>query len=108
MVTRCTAADDEAAAASKAKRVVKEKTPFSIDFATPATVMSKELFEPGTKTATMLPKSKRKATDSHMLPDDMHFNSQQLLRLFLKPKVLVRRLLRSAVGCKAECSPRST
>jgi condensin complex subunit 2 len=66
--------------------------PFSIDFTTPATLSSKELFEPGTKTATMLPKSKRKATEDHTLPDDMHFNSQQLLRLFLKPKAIVRPL----------------
>lgn len=85
----CTAAEEDAAA-GKGKRTVKEKVPFSIDFSTPATVSSKELFEPGTKTATMLPKSKRKVTDNHMLPDDMHFNSSQLLRLFLKPKAMVR------------------
>lgn len=29
--------------------------------------------------------------DDHRLPDDMHFTSQQLLRLFLKPKFTVSR-----------------
>jgi len=70
---------------------------------------SKKLFEAGTKTATTLPvpklkkrkvagaKKGKKATpevdveerDEHLLPDDMHFSSRQLLRLFLKPKFTV-------------------
>jgi condensin complex subunit 2 len=29
------------------------------------------------------------ARDEHLLPDDMHFSSRQLLRLFMKPKFTV-------------------
>jgi hypothetical protein len=40
-----------------------------------------------------LPKSKTKAlnNDLHLLPDDLQFNSERLLKLFLKPhfKVMV-------------------
>jgi len=93
-----------------APRQRKEKLPFVIDFESPSTLTSKKLFEPGTKTATSLPApklKKRKVTkgtkkskkaipeveveerDEHLLPDDMHFSSRQLLRLFLKPKFTV-------------------
>jgi condensin complex subunit 2 len=92
-----------------APRQRKEKLPFVIDFENPSTMTSKKLFEPGTKTATALPapklkkrkvagakKGKKVTTeidvedrDEHLLPDDMHFSSRQLLRLFLKPKFTV-------------------
>jgi hypothetical protein len=35
-----------------------------------------------------LPKSTDKA-QKYLLPEDMHFSSKQLLRLFLKPKFMV-------------------
>ena len=43
----------------------------------------KELFAQ-TNATTRLAASAR--TDSHVLPDDMHFDSKQLLSFFLKPK----------------------
>lgn len=88
--------------APKASR--KEKTPFLIDFAAPSEINTKTLFTPGTKAAISQPaskgrrisgggkkKSKKAAkeeerSDEYLLPDDMHFSSRQLLRLFLKPK----------------------
>ena len=98
------------ATGATAARQRKEKLPFVIDFEGPSTVTTKKLFEPGTKTATTLPApkvKKRKVTkgtkrgkrvkeeeeveerNEHLLPDDMHFSSRQLLRLFLKPKFTV-------------------
>jgi condensin complex subunit 2 len=98
------------ATGATAARQRKEKLPFVIDFEGPSTITTKKLFEPGTKTATSLPApkiKKRKVTkstkrgkkvkqeeeveerDEHLLPDDMHFSSRQLLRLFLKPKFTV-------------------
>jgi hypothetical protein len=98
------------ATGATAARQRKEKLPFVIDFETPSTVSSKKLFEPGTKTAISLPAVKTKKRkigingkkgkkakeeeeeeerDEHLLPDDMHFSSRQLLRLFLKPKFTV-------------------
>jgi condensin complex subunit 2 len=66
----------------------KEKEPFKIDFAAP---MSQELanvlYTPATSASTIsLPKAQWKSKTRNLLPDDKHFNSKQLLRLFLKPK----------------------
>jgi condensin complex subunit 2 len=36
-----------------------------------------------------LPKTQWKSKSRNLLPDDMHFNSKQLLRLFLKPKAML-------------------
>ena len=81
------------------------KAPFTIDFASPATAStsSKTLFAPAprsTLTLTSSGKSKRsgkksvgdsrKRQEEWLLPDDMHFSSRQLLRLFLKPKFALR------------------
>lgn len=70
----------------------------------PSAPTSKELFVPATGTTILLPagtgattsmSSKRKSKkapakqDNHLLPDDMHFSSAQLLRLFRKPKFTV-------------------
>lgn len=92
--------------APKAARTAK--APFSIDFTSDAAAQTtKALFAPATKSNIMLPaaiptkssSSKRKRTrepeapikrkDEWLLPDDMHFSSRQLLRLFLKPKFAV-------------------
>jgi condensin complex subunit 2 len=68
--------------------VRKEKKPFAIDFSGSNPVSVKDLFAPGG--ATKLPQSrKRREHDTYTLPDDMHFTSQLLLRLFLKPKATV-------------------
>ncbi|KAJ8609441.1 hypothetical protein MRB53_039112 [Persea americana] len=69
-------------------RTRKEKEPFEIDFAAP---MSQELatalytHAPNNSTIT-LPKKDRRSRTRNLLPDDKHFNSKDLLKLFLKPK----------------------
>jgi condensin complex subunit 2 len=95
---------DAAAAAPKVARTAK--APFTIDFNAPSTAAtsSKTLFAPAPRSSLTLPSaakaarrrsSKRSIGDSKkrkeewLLPDDMHFSSRQLLRLFLKPKFAV-------------------
>jgi condensin complex subunit 2 len=66
----------------------KEKEPFEIDFASPMTqIMADALYIPSTSNSTIsLPKAQWKSKTRNLLPDDKHFNSRKLLRLFLKPK----------------------
>lgn len=66
----------------------KEKEPFQIDFAAPMTQpMADVLYTPAATAATIsLPKAQWKSKSHNLLPDDKHFNSRELLRLFLKPK----------------------
>ncbi|KZV96402.1 barren [Exidia glandulosa HHB12029] len=84
----------------------KEKKVFRIDFFAPPERTAKELFAPVTRGAgitlsalarpsstPVTTKGKRKAVapppdtrDNHILPDDMHFSSKELVTLFLKPK----------------------
>ncbi|WOO79743.1 Condensin complex subunit 2 [Vanrija pseudolonga] len=89
--------DPVAAAATKEKKEKKE--PFKIDFLGESSQTTKALFAPGTKSATQLPGSSRRGSkksaaaarrEEWLLPDDMHFSSRQLLRLFLKPKFALR------------------
>lgn len=77
---------DAAKPAPATKR--KEKEPFEIDFMAP---MSRTLCDAlGTmavsNAAISLPKKDWKSKTRNLLPDDKHFNSRDLLRLFLKPK----------------------
>lgn len=76
----------KASAPAQSKR--KEKEAFEIDFASsldPA--LAEMLYTPASSNATIsLPKTQWKSKTRNLLPDDKHFNSQQLLRLFLKPK----------------------
>jgi len=96
------AADDGAA---PAPRVKKDKVAFSLDFSGEPPVPIKELFAaaaPKSSITTAATKSSSSAAgrarkssptsadDDFTLPDDFHFNSQNLLRLFLKPKTTVR------------------
>ncbi|KAG8726798.1 hypothetical protein FRC12_023074, partial [Ceratobasidium sp. 428] len=81
----------------------KDKTAFMIDFETPSENTAKKLFVPGTASALTLPGAKTaqgtkkgsrnvkpvKKSD-YLLPNDMHFSSMQLLRLFMKPKFTVK------------------
>lgn len=91
-VTRRPVVDPEAAREKRAA-----KAPFTIDFGPSAKLSSRELFATSSA-STLLPKrrSGKKATsasrrrDEYLLPDDMHFSSRQLLRLFLKPKFALR------------------
>ncbi|KAL6709612.1 hypothetical protein ACN47E_001040 [Coniothyrium glycines] len=66
----------------------KEKEPFSIDFTAPMTQATADmLYTPATSNSTIsLPKAQWISKSRNLLPDDKHFNSRQLLRLFLKPK----------------------
>ena len=96
--TRLDKEEEDAAASNriagpKSKRAPKEAfhIEFSPDVEAPS---SKQLF--GTSNASItLPSAKRKRgavqekREDYLLPDDMHFSSQQLLTLFLKPKATV-------------------
>ncbi|KAI4909677.1 uncharacterized protein J4E92_010595 [Alternaria infectoria] len=66
----------------------KEREPFEIDFTAPMTqTLADVLYTPATSnSAISLPKAQWKSRSRNLLPDDKHFNSKQLLRLFLKPK----------------------
>ncbi|KAF2707132.1 barren [Pleomassaria siparia CBS 279.74] len=65
----------------------KEKEPFEIDFLAPMSQSSADaLYTSATSNSTIsLPKAQWKSKTRNLLPDDKHFNSKQLLRLFLKP-----------------------
>ncbi|KAF4534843.1 Condensin complex component cnd2 [Lasiodiplodia theobromae] len=77
---------NKASEAGPTKR--KEKEPFQIDFSAPMTQSTADaLYTPATtSSAILLPKAQWKSKSRNLLPDDKHFNSRQLLRLFLKPK----------------------
>lgn len=65
----------------------KEKETFEIDFLNPAANVPANLLEPPRSLSTIsMPKKDRISKSRHLLPDDKHFNSRQLLQLFLKPK----------------------
>lgn len=96
-------AEDATTATAKQR---KEKTAFSIDFSAPPLLSQKELFAAGPATAirtarksSVAPSARSRRSsrpapreDTYVLPDDFHFSSQLLLRLFLKPKTAVRLL----------------
>ncbi|KAI9655644.1 MAG: hypothetical protein M1831_004796 [Alyxoria varia] len=69
----------------------KEKESFEIDFAAPMTqAMADALYTPATSNSSIcLPRTQWKSKTRNLLPDDKHFNSRQLLRLFLKPKARI-------------------
>lgn len=77
---------NKASAPAQSKR--KEKEPFEIDFASPLSpALAEMLYTPASSNAAIsLPKTQWKSKTRNLLPDDKHFNSRQLLRLFLKPK----------------------
>lgn len=66
----------------------REKEPFEVDFLSPlGPGLAEMIYTPAASNASIsLPKSQWKSTTRNLLPDDKHFNSRQLLRLFLKPK----------------------
>ncbi|KAJ5204152.1 uncharacterized protein N7498_005031 [Penicillium cinerascens] len=77
-----------AASTSAAPKQKKEKEPFEIDFGAPLDAAVAELiYTPASSnSAISLPKTQWKTKGRNLLPDDKHFNSRNLLRLFLKPK----------------------
>ncbi|KAI1864331.1 hypothetical protein JX265_008702 [Neoarthrinium moseri] len=71
-----------------ATRPRKEKEPFEIDFASPLdTKLGEQIYTHASSNAAIcMPKKDWKSKTRNLLPDDKHFNSKQLLSLFLKPK----------------------
>ncbi|KAK4186477.1 hypothetical protein QBC35DRAFT_437260 [Podospora australis] len=66
----------------------KEKQPFEIDFSSPLDQsLADTLYTQASSNTTIsLAKKDWKSKSRNLLPDDKHFNSKQLLSLFLKPK----------------------
>lgn len=86
------------AAAPKAR---KEKEPFEIDFLKPLDAkIADMIYTPASSSsAIQMPKKEWKSKSKNLLPDDKHFSSRQLLRLFLKPKASIgSRKPKSAFG----------
>lgn len=79
---------DNAKATNAAPTKRKEKEPFEIDFAgTMSQTVADALYTPSLSSSYIsLPKAQWRSKTRNLLPDDKHFNSRQLLRLFLKPK----------------------
>jgi condensin complex subunit 2 len=75
-----------------ATRQRKEKEPFEIDFASTLDgKLAETIYTPASSnSAISLPKKDWKSKTRNLLPDDKHFNSKQLLSLFLKPKARMR------------------
>ncbi|KAJ5641026.1 Condensin complex subunit 2 [Penicillium herquei] len=80
--------DHTAASTTSAPKPRKEKEPFEIDFGAPLDHAIAELIymPASSNSAISLPKTQWKTKGRNLLPDDKHFNSRNLLRLFLKPK----------------------
>ncbi|KAK9421910.1 putative Condensin complex subunit 2/barren [Seiridium unicorne] len=76
----------------------KEKEPFEIDFASALDPkLADQIYtQASSNSAICMPKKDWRSKTRNLLPDDKHFNSKQLLSLFLKPKARMssrRRLL---------------
>jgi len=69
----------------------KEKEPFEIDFAAPLDPLLADLIytSASSNSSLCLPRTQWKSKTKNLLPDDKHFNSRQLLQLFLKPRARV-------------------
>ncbi|KAE8268170.1 hypothetical protein A4X09_0g4161 [Tilletia walkeri] len=90
-----TANKDEGATSSKTGEKRKAREAFAFDFSVDEAPEPKKLFSSSTGRGTAvitLPKStlKDKNRDEFLLPEDQHYNSKQLLRLFVKPKVTLQ------------------
>jgi condensin complex subunit 2 len=83
-------------------KVRKEKEPFEIDFLSSLdATLTEIIYTPASSnSAISMPKKDWKSKTRNLLPDDKHFNSKQLLRLFLKPKARMGSR-RPAIGVKA-------
>ncbi|MCJ1386608.1 hypothetical protein MMC17_009734 [Xylographa soralifera] len=69
----------------------KGKEPFEVNFASPLdSTLAELIYTPAVSNSTIcLPKTQWTSKTRHLLPDDKHFHSRQLLKLFLKPKASV-------------------
>lgn len=79
-----------------ATRQRKEKEPFEIDFKSPLDQKLADAIytQAASNSAISMPKKDWKSKTRNLLPDDKHFNSTQLLSLFLKPKARMNRRAR--------------
>ncbi|MCJ1405787.1 hypothetical protein MMC11_009017 [Xylographa trunciseda] len=66
----------------------KEKEPFEVNFIAPInSTLAELIYTPAASNSVIcLSKTQWTSKTRHLLPDDKHFNSRQLLQLFLKPK----------------------
>ncbi|KAI6825044.1 barren [Hortaea werneckii] len=78
----------EASKPTQPQRQRKEKEPFEIDFSAPmSSELATQLYTKASSNAAIsLPRNQCRSKTRNLLPDDKHFNSKDLLRLFLKPK----------------------
>lgn len=92
--------DTTKAAAPAAPKPRKEKEPFAIDFLAPLDPkLATAIYTPAASTAAIsLPKTQWKSKTRNLLPDDKHFNSRQLVQLFLKPKARLRTRRKASGG----------
>lgn len=69
----------------------KEREPFEIDFLSPLDAgLAETIYTPASSNSVIsMPKKDWKSKTRNLLPDDKHFNSKQLLRLFLKPRATI-------------------
>ena len=69
----------------------REREPFEIDFASSIDPTLAELiYTPAVSTSTIsLSRTQRVSKTRNLLPDDKHFSSRHLVRLFLKPKARI-------------------
>ncbi|KAJ2905348.1 putative barren protein [Zalerion maritima] len=74
-------------------RTRKEKEPFQIDFMSPLDGSAADVIftHASSNSNISLPKKDWRSKTRNLLPDDKHFNSKQLLSLFLKPKAKMGR-----------------
>lgn len=68
----------------------KSKEPFVVDFGSEeGAVLARELFEPAKSGITLPQQKDTSLMESYLLPEDRHFSSRQLLRLFIKPRAML-------------------
>lgn len=90
---------DSSKPANAAVKPRKEKETFEIDFMNPeADAPGEMLAPPKLQSSISLPKKDRISKTRNLLPDDKHFSSRQLIRLFLKPKASVTRRKQNNTG----------
>lgn len=72
------------------KTARKSKEPFVVDFCSEeGAVSAKQIFEKGGAAITLPQQKDTSAMDLYLLPEDRHFTSRQLLRLFIKPRAML-------------------
>ncbi|KAI5857894.1 condensin complex subunit 2/barren [Tricharina praecox] len=90
---------DSSKPANTAPRPRKEKETFEINFMDPtADAPAEVLGPPKLPSSINMPRKDRISKSRNLLPDDKHFNSRQLIRMFLKPDASVLRRRKNNAG----------